>query len=410
MENYVKEMYLDIVKSKIAAYKILNFGDKFSLKAPSKINCKDFKELIAKLENETLQDGAIVTLDGYFSNYAQMYFPLTYMPSIPSVAKIEEIEEAHQITEDIIIPRVKGNLQFSFKSFQLPIENIPVLNIENRQWKIGFLYPKEFSGFNFEEDKTPEKNKLRELRLKIPSSATPVLVLYDNSVYSQFTESDVIITAQVAVLDKALVDEFGCCLGDLQYLLQRNSFFRKKEDTNALCLILNKFTGGIKNSVKREVEGTLLLEAYFRKEMHVTEQGLSKALPNAPGGLRIANYPPYAQAGYGASIPTNKVNFVLRQPLTFSILTNSSVNKEVLLKDIELMRIHFMLFIRNICAIKASERKISLSPPDIFFLSSIYEKSLFGIDNFLKAAGGIEGVKGLAGFNETRNWLWDFCS
>jgi len=167
---------------------------------------------------------------------------------------------------------------------------------------------------------------------------------------------------------------------------------------------LNKFTGQIKNIAKREVCGVLMLEACLKQfDFLINKSPFPDAVPNAPkAGVRATGYPPYLE--YGAFIPTNDVNFVLRNPATFSISVQSCLNDKAVSKSIESIRRHLFIFMRNLHAISSGIRK-SCPRNDIFFLSDVTRKSLFGVSNFLNSLHEIEEFQNLETLKEAKAWM-----
>lgn len=373
--------FQSIIQSKESQFKLLTMVSPSTISSEVSIN--NFDELLNSVSSGQLKHGDLVKIDACFSNYGQTYFPDTYMPTIPDTVAFEDDKQPRlvSIAKNTKIPFVQGKMQFKVKCFQLPVENIPPAAINNTARKIGFLYPKNFDGFIFEEDGSINKNILGQCCLKIPDKALPIILIYDHDIFSEFAESDVSITAQILFSD-ALAN-ITSSLNNLHSIFQKH--YLPNSSTHKVppfCLLLSKHVGKIHTSKRRNVSGNIFIESHFdglEKNKELREI-FGKSTPDLPNiDIRALSYPPYKN--HGGFFSRTDINCVFKEPATFSLFRKSVLTPQEITKTIHLIRIRYFYIIKNVyrlCKLKGIHQ---FSHPKILFLSDISFRTLFGLNS-----------------------------
>lgn len=380
METYVKECLNLTSISMASRLKLLQAAQPIP-RISSEINVSDLNSLKRAIEQRNICEGDLIKINGYFSNFGQTYFPLTYMPTIPDSATLEQEEPRYVSTSNgITIPQIKGKMQWRIKCFQLPVENIPYVRVENRNWKIGFLYSNKFNGFIFDEDPSTDKKTYRLPCLRIPDHACPLIVVFDPDTFMEFTESNIEMTAQVIFLERDILEGFGCCLENLRPVLHKHCFVNMGNTLRGICLSLTRHTGSVKTLEKRSVKGNLVVEAFFEgtELLPNFSKVFSDSVPNvlmAP--IRSMTYLPYTE--HSAFIPTTGLNFLFRSPSTFSLLSDSCLTDTEIDKTLNLVRKHYFSLIRNINGMTSKQNAIPTVR--LLYIPDASQQTLFGIVN-----------------------------
>src|SRR5208337_3229007 len=110
METYVKERLNLTSISMASRLKLLQAAQSIP-RISSEINVSDLNSFKRAIEERNICEGDLIRINGYFSNFGQTYFPLTYMPTIPDSATLEREEPRYvSISNGITIPQIKGKM------------------------------------------------------------------------------------------------------------------------------------------------------------------------------------------------------------------------------------------------------------------------------------------------------------
>jgi hypothetical protein len=128
----------------------------------------DVKELSFFWKQGKIPYGTIVNIEGLFSEFSHTFMPHTYTSYIP-------VSVSHTMDNAMV-----GRVGWKSSLFQPPVETLPEVNYDGRRYKLGFIYPHDFSGFMYE---TKFKNVQEAINqndsfLHIPESAKPIPIIY----------------------------------------------------------------------------------------------------------------------------------------------------------------------------------------------------------------------------------------
>lgn len=204
----------------------------------------DVDELTRAFRDGIFQDGAIIHVQGIFSEYTHSYRPYTYTPSIPSKPTITENNGHTTISAD------------KYDIFQPPVEAFPEIQINGKTLSLGFLYPVEFQGFAYK----PVSNSMttsflvgsnQPLSVVVPESAQPVPILYE-PLSGLHTGEYCEAKAQVIPLPMELLLSISDKLGDWWEVFFRRITLLDRPTQKSMCLAT------LGNGTKlRRLEGTL---------------------------------------------------------------------------------------------------------------------------------------------------------
>lgn len=382
MKTTIMNNFEQIVKTRKSQFEILQNVRPIQISNPTPIPAT-VTDLASLIENKKITEGCLVEIRGILSNFTQLYWPQTYMPTIPrKVAMNDGPPTEIDIGSGVMLPVVHGKMELKMQSFQLPIETIPSLQ-NNGNWRMAFLYPENFDGFILQEDKKINKNNLSagENCLELIDKVCPILIIYDQTNLKNLSENAIQLTAQLRFLDSNIVNDFGANLGDERNHFHKNLFTAVDGQKKAFCLILTNEIGQAKqtNFVGDKIEGNIMVELCFEgidKKINITDL-LRNSIPNIPRiSPNAMTYPPYHN--YGAFMPLTDVSFVLKEPSTVSMAIRTKIGHDFISQNIEHLREHLFLFVRNINTLSNQKYNLGNITPGIIHLPNPEQHSLFG--------------------------------
>ncbi|MHB1393466.1 MAG: hypothetical protein ACYCYE_10405 [Clostridia bacterium] len=190
---------------------------------------QDVKELSYFWKQEKVPYGTIVNIEGIFSEYSHTFMPHTFTPYIP-------VNVSHSMDSATV-----GRIGWKSALFQPPVETIPEVEFDGKNFRLGFLYPHGFSGFTYEAkyNSLQEAINLNDSFLHIPETAKPIPIIY---------KSDGVMNTGVKYKIKAKVIEIPYAnlalitdsLGGLLAPIHELSINLLSPTQKTLCLLVNQ--------------------------------------------------------------------------------------------------------------------------------------------------------------------------
>jgi len=287
---------------------------------------KDIAELSRFFFEGKVPYGTIVNVPVIFSEYSHTYRPMTYMPTIAG----QSSASAQRLGTYI-----KGTLSTKIEMFHPPVEIIPEVSVDGRTYRLGFLYPLDFNGFNYE----PAFGSVEEAveqglpYFHVPESAKPVPLLYRRDA-SLISGNSYIIKARVAELPVVHWETIRGNLGNWSDIIYGRAFdltsIRK-----SLCLLIDEAPTNAKDLFGHDLSCLpvhLFVEGHF-EGLHKDEaklfETICNCIPNIPSDginrvpIHHFNYKGYED--FRSCVTTGNVRIVLRKPSVVGFYTMADI-------------------------------------------------------------------------------------
>lgn len=275
---------------------------------------EDVKELMHFFHDGRVPYGTLVNLEGTFSEYSHTYHPITYMPTI----------QVSTDSEHVKMFTYKASSKFGL--FQPPVETMPEIQFDGRNYRLGFIYPNDFEGFRYNSLFKSYEEAVKENLpyINIPDSAKPVPIIYrGDKTYS--SGDKFIIKAKVIELPYEQINILAKHLDGFPGIAFSKVFDFLSTNKKSLCLLVDNETTTLK---KKDIYSVESFPATFFIEGHLEQKNgdldLTDVLYNA-----IPNYiePPIVNNGkkiYGINykgfidhsslFTTGDVRIIFRKP------------------------------------------------------------------------------------------------
>ncbi len=180
---------------------------------------------------------------------------------------------------------IVGRVGWKSALFQPPVETTPEVTFDGRRFKLGFIYPNDFSGFKYESKfkHIQEAINQKESFLHIPESAKPIPIIY-RSEKTMNTGDIYSMKAQVIEMpmDKlALITNFG---GYIEPIYER-SINLLSPTQRTICLLVDKEPTNLKRKDQYSPESfpfSFYVEGHvsYAKELANRLEIINNAVPN----------------------------------------------------------------------------------------------------------------------------------
>ncbi|OEF99153.1 hypothetical protein BHF71_09980 [Vulcanibacillus modesticaldus] len=357
---------------------------------------EDVKELSSYFFSGKVPYGTIVNLQGRFSEYSHTYHPYTYMPTFPQ--KIEHKK----------ISPYRGSIKFRFDLFQPPVETIPEINVEGKNYKIGFIYPNNFTGFIYEPAYKNYDEALQAGKpyLHLPDSAKPIPIIY--KLDRPLNNGDIyIIKAKIIELPYEHLKVITRHLYRFPLNIYERAIDLFSSDKKSLCLLVDSEPTYIKETEQFSPEKfpmTFFIETHIENDGTIKdiEQLIRNSIPDladkkAP--IKSTNYKGFED--YFGFFTNGNVYILYRRPsiIGFYVEVDPMNNLDYQEKISEL---HGKIRKFNRQLQNMTDRRIKLH---VDFISDRRLINILGLQRVLESNELEKILKEYPEFIDTRNWL-----
>jgi len=380
--------------------------DKWIKRRDNTFELREVENVCTEFFSNRIPLGAYVTGQAFFSEFAHTFIPPCYSTYRPGAAS-STINHSRFIAPNKI--EYNANLMISPTIFPLPVQSLPRVSTGNGNYKIGFLYPKEFSGFIYPVD--PEKNKKvvaesEGIALSIPRNAKPIPVIYEER-FSSCLGSIVDFEAQVTEIPSEFISPLFNGLGIYAEDIFANAYKPLNPHRVTLCLKVTGEHTEIKsnNKIIIPIKGALFVETHLEgfASNPMLEQILDSAIPELNPGITSTAYTGYEENKYYITQGAVRVTFRKPNILNYYIETELN-NTQKFINDVDVLRRYIRNADKNIQKSFQAEgqRRYKMK---LDFLFDYQRASIFDSRGILESSEADNVIKSNPDFQAVKNWL-----
>lgn len=313
-ENYMellKKMDFSL-KNLTFYYSLLKYIPKIGSSVVNNINTKyyDLDEIMKNVEMGNINIGETINCAGFLSEYSQTFKPMSYISlySNSSPAKM------NGYNYDSNSNSLKANYEMKVKaeSLQIPIIKFPV----NKEQKLLFLYPEQFSSFV-----NPVKRINNKDKIIISKHSKPIPLVADKSIIKDYINKQVEMNVKVIILPNNWKARIENNYNDDLYDYNSNFINLISEKCKFIALYLEDnrsiTTAGypIPNNAEAEIFSELYVEGLENFEEKKKLNLISSILPDlASDKIRIMKFGNIDYNGCSSYLTTGDIKVIYKKP------------------------------------------------------------------------------------------------
>jgi hypothetical protein len=274
------------------------------------------EELTKRIEDNDINFGDFIDIEGHFSQYSHAILPYTYL---------FESADRGEIVSRIPIPGapfVQENMKMGFRTLQLPVSSFPQEASTGKN--LGFLYSVHFNGFRYDDisRRTECQEGRSRVPFRIPDFAKPIPVIYDSERHASFLERNVFLRGKVIPIRHEHVSKI--LKGDTREVFTRPIIVGNDVSSYYGISLIDE--GASVRHAKNRSSPRKQMTVFFEFDLQCNNKNIntmeiiSKALPDVRPQMKVLQF--QSHIDYFMFVTLGHIRVIGRSPGSFGLFQN----------------------------------------------------------------------------------------